>query len=468
MRVDVTSRREEFFSIPRAAQVLRRKSVEPSTFKSFQEVQDLLNQGRFVSGASNPTAGGTIRGFATAESVVQAANSLRSRQVLVLPASAYVPNTLAGRLRNYTEDAFVNTESVAAGRAYTKKPSFTRWSDELRVEHQATPTKLLAHALAEESRDALRKPLMGYSFGGSVVEWAHVFFGAEMRVWQNKFGFYKGIARQHKRLEELATQKGGLVARKKRRAQDALRFYEECVDRYDLDEEVYQLSSAGHDCLDDLIEVDGKPGLRTEWYGLNKTLQAPTHWRMKVFRRTSPDEKRVISYNHLPVTPPGLQEAAAGFVHKMSYAGDSGHELYANLALKGYPWTAEAVAGAHSVARIVEQAGSVKFYSPHDVGSRWHEEPFSIGQLPFPIPTKEGTRFADTVRYDTVFLGYDEERGRVVSKSANLATLSKLLGAKLLVDGVDSSLAMSKEELYARGEDPMRYAVTVEFDDVNP
>lgn len=473
MRIDVAGARKDFFRVPSPAQLLDRRGIAPSTFKDFQEVQDLLGSGRFVSGATEQSAGAAIGGEASARSVVRAADKLRPGQVLVLPKSAYVGQTRASRLRNYVDEAFASVDRVAVGRSFTGDQEFAYWTDELRNERRATPQRLLPLALDFEVPG---NPLLGYTFGDNLVEWAHLILGAELRVWQNKFGYYKGIENHERRLEELSVLEKKLrgpdvsLAADKRAHRDTIRFYEDRIRYYGIYEELDVLTRHGHDCLDDVIEVDGTPGVRRVWYGQNKTVDALAHWRMKLFRRRSPDDKRVVGYENVPAVPHRFSSVTPSLVYKMQVRGDTEHEFYGNLALRGHPWTAEAIAGAHTIARIVQKSDELSLYDfeEPEPSARWKVGQFSVADMPFPIPTREGIRFADTLRYDTLFLSYDSERGRVVSETTNLATLSKFFGDKVLVDGVDESLAMDKRELYDRGEDPMEYAVTLEYDDMNP
>lgn len=465
MQVDVTGRRKEFFTFPSAAQVLRAKGVSPSTFKNFQEVQELLNQGRFVSAATESHASAAIRGEVTNQSLVSAASKLRPHQVLVIPKSAYVDKLEAHNLRNYQSSAFPDVEWVAAARAFTGDERFTRWTDDLRISYQATPNRLLAPTVDSYSSST---PFMGYRFGDNVVEWGHVWMGSELRVWQNKFGYLDAISSLEEQLDVLAAReraKGVSLAFEKRQVRGKLALYQGRVEDYGIAEEAYQLASAGHDCLDDLVRTSKTaPSIKALYYGRNQFVYAPAQWGVELFQRTDPSEKRQVFFDDLPLVPRGMREASAALVHKLGASTYSLNERYANMAGRGAPWISEAVAGLHSLARVVEQVDSIRFYDPQR--RRFSSGSFVMGEVPFPVPTRAGIGFADVLRYDAVFL--EEEGGRVVSDNINLATFSSLLGAKLLVDGFSESLTVNKQELYLRGEDPMRYAVTLRYDDTNP
>lgn len=467
MRVNVTDSRKNFFTMPTPASTLRQQAIEPAYFSSFQEVQELLNKEVFVSGATETHASAAINGQVTSQSVVRAASSLRDGQILVLPSNAYVSKSQAHNLRNYDTRAFPDVEWVAAGREFTQNQRFSGWTDQLRIQYQATPNRLLPHAVGTHSSDTMNNPLMGYRFGDNTVEWSHVFMGSELRVWHSKWRFFQEIEDLESQLRTLKKGVSGKQDQRIRDIRQLIDFNEYRIQEYGLDEEEYRLADAGHRCLDDVLHTsDTKPTLLPAFYGANKRVFSPNRWSVDSFQRKDPDQRRKVFFDKLPVVPSSIPDASAALVHKIGASTYSLNEKYGNMAGRGAPWISEAVAALHTLSRVFEKVDSIEFYNPQM--RCFGSGNFVMGEVPFPIPKVHGTQFADTIRYDTVFLDYDPISERINTKTTNLGTLSKLIGCKLSVDGFHRSLAVNKHELYAQGEDPMRSAVTVSFDGTSP
>ena len=468
MIIDVTKSRKQFFQRDSPARVLRQAGIDPAAFSNLNEIQDYINQGRLVLATTEKNAHvlapkNQYRASVTQDSLVETARNLKAGQVMVLPQNFYVKGNEAGFLRNYQDKAFESLDQVAVGRRVTGDKQFSYWTDELRIKHQAYPDKLffaLLDELHEQERDPINNSLMGYKSGKNLFEWAPLYTGSVMRVWQNKWGYFKGI----NRLKDKLTA-GGLTNSERTDVKQRIRSYEKEIVRYGVDKERELLEKADRYCLDDVIEVDGKPGMRTVHYG-HQPLRVAGHWRMNVFRRNNPDTRRVYHYHGVPAVPNGMQQVTAALVHKIRVNGDTEHEHYANLADRGHPFTGEAVAGLHGIDRIIERSNGIKTYDYDEPDKRYRvrKRQLFMPDVPAAIPTNEGFDFAEVIDHQTVFIKYDPEQVERGSKTpwvsyvANDATFSKAFGVKVLADGSDA-VAMRKSQLYERGDDPMSRAI---------